>query len=67
MEKSANPCNPKFYYIKVGCKGVYITQTCKHDIDVLYECFDCLTPWRPLMPLLSEKKTFIGVKALPNM
>ena len=22
----------KFYYIKVGCKGVYITRTCFHDV-----------------------------------
>ena len=26
------PCKPQFYYIKVGCKGVYITQTCKKDL-----------------------------------
>ena len=26
------PVNPSFtIYIKVGCKGVYITQTCYHD------------------------------------
>ena len=25
-------CKPQFYYIKVGCKGVYITQTCFHDV-----------------------------------
>ena len=27
------PVNPTlyFYYIKVGCKGVYITRTCYHD------------------------------------
>ena len=24
-------CKPQFYYIKVGCKGVYITRTCYHD------------------------------------
>ena len=24
-------CNPQFYYIKVGCKGVYITRICFHD------------------------------------
>ena len=22
------PCKPQFYYIKVGCKGVYIIRTC---------------------------------------
>ena len=25
------PCKPQFYYIKVGCKGVYISRTCLHD------------------------------------
>ena len=25
------PINPRFYYIKVGCKGVFITRTCLHD------------------------------------
>ena len=25
------PCKPQFYYIKVGCKGVYITRTCFRD------------------------------------
>ena len=25
------PCKPQFYYIKVGCKEVYITRTCFHD------------------------------------
>ena len=31
MEKNENPCKPQFYYIKVGCNGVYITQTVFHD------------------------------------
>ena len=30
MKKMYTPVNP-FYYIKVGCKGVYITRTCLHD------------------------------------
>ena len=29
--KHVYPCKPQFYYIKVGCKGVYITRTCLHD------------------------------------
>ena len=31
-KKNVNPCKPQFYYIKVGCKGVYISQTCLHDV-----------------------------------
>ena len=27
IRKKVYPCKPKFYYIKVGCKGVYITRT----------------------------------------
>ena len=25
------PVNPSFFYIKVGCNGVYITRTCYND------------------------------------
>ena len=31
LEKKVYPCGPHFYYIKVGCKRVYITRTCFHD------------------------------------
>ena len=30
-EKNVYPCKPQFYYIKVGCKGVFVTRTCFHD------------------------------------
>ena len=30
-ENNVYPCKPQFYYIKVGCKGVFITQTCFRD------------------------------------
>ena len=26
------PCKPQFYYINVGCKGVFISRTCLHDV-----------------------------------
>ena len=26
------PCKPQFHYIKVGCKGAFITRTCLHDV-----------------------------------
>ena len=29
---------PQFCYIKVGYKGVYITQTCYHDVDLTIFC-----------------------------
>ena len=28
--KNEYPCKPQFYYIKVGCKGVFISRTCLH-------------------------------------
>ena len=32
-KKNEYPCKLKFYYIKVGCKGVFVTQTCLRDVD----------------------------------
>ena len=34
-KKKEYPCKPQFYYIKVGCKGVFVTRTCFRD--VLYQ------------------------------
>ena len=30
-KKKVYPCKPQFYYIKVGCKGVFVTRTCIRD------------------------------------
>ena len=30
-KKTVYPCKPQFYYIKVGCKGVFVTRTCFRD------------------------------------
>ena len=30
-KKSVYPCSPQFYYIKVGCKDVFITRTFEQD------------------------------------
>ena len=32
-KKNVYPCKPQFCYIKVGCKGVYITRTCFPDAN----------------------------------
>ena len=32
-KKKVYPCKPQFYYIKVGCKGVFVTRTCFHDVQ----------------------------------
>ena len=34
IRKNEYPCKPQFYYIKVGCKGVFITQTCYPDVHL---------------------------------
>ena len=31
-KKNVYPCKPQFYYIKVGCKGVFVTRTCFRDV-----------------------------------
>ena len=39
IRKNVYPYKPPFYYIKVGCKGEYITRTCKQDE---YQVICCL-------------------------
>ena len=29
------PCKSQFYYIKVGCKGVFVTRNCFLDVDIV--------------------------------
>ena len=36
IRKNEYPCKPQFYYIKVGCKGVFITRTCYHDDKLIH-------------------------------
>ena len=31
-KKYVYPCKPQFYYLKVGCEGVFIIRTCLHDV-----------------------------------
>ena len=35
IRKKVYPCKPQFYYIKVGCNGVFVTQTCFRDEKLL--------------------------------
>ena len=32
IRKNVYPCTPQCHCIKVGCKGVFITRTCLHDV-----------------------------------
>ena len=32
IRKNVYPCTPQFYYIKVGCKGVFLSRTCFRDV-----------------------------------
>ena len=31
-KKKVYPCKSQFYYNKVGCKGLFVTRTCLHDV-----------------------------------
>ena len=31
IRKNVYPCKPQVYYIKVGCKGLFVTRTCFHE------------------------------------
>ena len=33
IRKIVYTCKPQFYYIKVGCNGVFVTRTCFRDAD----------------------------------
>ena len=50
IRKNVYPCTPQFYYIKVGCKGVYITRTCYPDVLGVLNIFE--------VPFLHLFKTF---------
>ena len=32
IRKNVNSYKPQFYYIKVGCKGFFVTRTCFRDV-----------------------------------
>ena len=34
-KKKVYPCKPQLYYIKVGCKGVFVTRTCFRDDNTM--------------------------------
>ena len=42
IRKNVYPSKPQFDYIKVGCKGVFVTRTCFHDVllHVEWQRFD---------------------------
>ena len=53
--KNVYPCTPQFHYIKVGCKGVFITRTCLHDASILLLWITCnylVSAWRGFLFLL---------------
>ena len=43
IRKNVYPCTPQCHYIKVGCKGVFITRTCLHDgMPILFRLLQAL-------------------------
>ena len=43
IRKNVYPCKPQFYYIKVGCKGVFVTRTCFRDVQDTFTYFTYFT------------------------
>ena len=63
MRKKCIPllCKPQFYYIKVGCKGVFVTRTCfRDDVNHLFSSIhsESLDRYRLLAPQHFEKYVF---------
>ena len=64
--KNAYPSKPQFYYIKVGCKGVFVTRTCFRDVHEGIKqpsskspsCCSALRPKDVLLEYLSSVKLF---------
>ena len=42
IRKNVNPCKPQFYYMKVGCKGVFFTRTCFRDGNFIVPFVSCI-------------------------
>ena len=68
MEKNVYPCKSQFYYIKVGCKGVYITRTCFHDglghvkrqtVKIHIRC--CIIQYQILSSVIADMKCELKV------
>ena len=53
--KKVYPCKPQFYYIKVGCKGVFVTQTCFRDV-LIKSCNDCIFSKHVDMQVYKKRK-----------
>ena len=49
IRKNKYPCKPQYYYVKVGCKGVYITRTCLHDVQFSGHCSHFKEDFRMLL------------------
>ena len=57
------PVNPHFYYIKVGCKGVYIARTCLHDGQVDQLIYVSINP-NEMLKYLPDLRTEVKVKEM---
>ena len=66
IRKKIYLCTPQFHYIKVGCKGVFITWTCLHDVSKLTgESVSCSTfPFLMFFRLCKRWAKVLGDKYL---
>ena len=68
IRKNVYPCTPQFYYIKVGCKRVYITRTCYPDVLLVCRVNLAKTgkgAYRFQIQLFCHKQTFVFFTILP--
>ena len=51
-KKKVYPYKPQFYYIKLGCKGVFVTRTCFRD-EVQVSVFVCFPQIKSTLKFLT--------------
>ena len=60
IRKKVYPCKPQFYFIKVGCKGVFVTRTCFRDA---LRRLLCQYTWHFHLTSIGQTKKKIGAVA----
>ena len=64
IRKNVYPCKLQVYYIKVGCKGVFITQTCLHDVVSKRKLLVC---YSFVFIAVHDKRLFDPLVLLPDV
>ena len=62
--KNVYPCKSQFYYIKVGCKGVFVTRTCFRNVMSVHNSlvrFGLVAEWSSFGKELLTRLTMCAV------